>query len=333
MAGNIYGVRVTPDCDTINSFSICSEDGIQGDPDIAFDGSNYMVVWSDLRVAGNNVVYGTRVTPTGAVLDPNGIQLGPLNGTYQKEPSIVFIGDKYFVAWGHLMPPYGITGRFVNTDGTLGDTIHVATASDVVHNTDIVFDGNKMLVVWSEYPGSVWGQFVSTSGSTMGSPFLVATDVMVTTSGSTCFNESEYMIVYCKWALVISEFWGRKYDVSGNPLGDPFRIASPTYSSADGYVVAGDGEYLCLWSKLLYPADIYGNLDVDVGIKNNDTRVIEQGEQYTTTITSGPLMLPDHKKIRVFDITGREVRTANPAPGIYFVELEREVVQKIIKVR
>ncbi len=326
-------MRVTPDCDTINSFSICSEDGIQGDPDIAFDGSNYMVVWSDLRVAGNNVVYGTRVTPTGAVLDPNGIQLGPLNGTYQKEPSIVFIGDKYFVAWGHLTAPYGVTGRFVNPDGTLGDTVHIATASDVVHNTDVVFDGDKMLVVWSEYPGNVWGQLVSTSGSTMGSPFLVATDVMVTNSGSTCFNESEYMIVYCKWALVISEFWGRKYDVSGNPLGDPFRIANPTHSSADGYVVAGDGEYLCLWSKLLYPADIYGNLDIQVGIESNGTQVFEKGEPYTTTITNGPLVLPGDKNFKIFDITGREVTPHNLRQGIYFVVIDNSVTQKVIKVR
>jgi hypothetical protein len=313
--------------------SICTADGIQGDPDVAFDGANYMVIWSDLRFAGNNAVYGTRVTPGGVILDPAGIQIGPVNGTYQKEPSIIFIDDKYFVVWGHLTSPYGITGRFVNTDGTLGDTVHIATPGDVVHSTDIAYDGNKMFVVWAEYPGLLRGQFVSTSGTLIGSPFTIADDVLVVNAGGICFSGSEYFVIYSRWEGSVLELWGRKYDASGNPLGSPFRIANPAHSSTDGYVIAGDEHYLCLWSKLLYPADIYGNLDVEVGIEDNQTRPVEQDSRYTSTITSGPLVLPDDKEFKVFDIMGREVRAANPAPGIYFIELEGEVVQKIIKVR
>jgi hypothetical protein len=326
-------VRVTPECDSINSIEISLADGIQTNPKVAFDGTNYLTVWSDGRLTGNNIIYAARVTPAGDVLDPAGIQVGPANGTLQHIPSIAFIGDKYFAVWGHLIAPFGVTGRFVNLDGTLGDTMRVASAAAEVHNTCIVYDGDKMLVVWSEYPGTVFGQFVSTDGVLIGSAFTIATDVMVTSSGSTCFSGSEYMVVWCKWALVIMEFWGRKYDASGNPLGPPFRIANPAHSSADGYVVAGPEHYLCVWSKLLYPADIYGNLDIEVGIEGDGTRPVALEKPYTTTIISGPLNLPPGAKYSVFDITGRVVAPDKLRPGIYFVVIDGSVTQKVIRVR
>jgi len=326
-------VRVTPDCDSINSLNICSADGIQTDPAVAFDGTNYMVVWSDMRVTGNKTVYVARVTQAGTVLDPGGVQIGPENGSWQNQPSIVFLGDKYFVVWGHLIAPFGVTGSFINLDGTPGDTVRIASAVAEVHNTCVVYDGEKILVVWTEYAGTLFGQFVSTDGAPIGSAFTIATDIMVTSSGSTCFSGSEYMVVYCNWAFAIIEMWGRKYDASGNPLGSPFRIADPAYSSTDAYVIAGDEHYLCLWSKLLYPADIYGNLDIDVGIEDNETRSVVQDGPITTTIFSGPLVLPGDKKHKIFDITGRQVDVNRMSPGIYFVEQAGRVVQKVVKVR
>lgn len=326
-------MRVTPDCDSIGSFVICAAQGIQVDPEVAFDGTNYMVIWSDLRVAGNTTVYAARVTQTGVVLDPAGIQVGPANGTFQKQPSIQFIGDEYFLVWGHLAAPFGVTGRFVNTDGTLGDTIHIADASDVVHNTAIAYDGNKMFVVWTEYPGLLRGQLVSPTGALIGSPFTIADDILVVNSGSICFSGSEYFVIYTRWVGSYLEVWGRKYDASGNPILSPFGITNPGQNNADGYVVAGDEYYLCVWSKLLYPSDIYGTLDFAVGIEGNGSNVVGQETPYTTTIINGTLVPPSDKKFIVFDISGRVVSPDKIEPGIYFVVRDNRVVQKVVKVR
>lgn len=326
-------MRVTPNCDSINSFNICSAADIQTDPDVAFDGTHYMVVWSDLRVPGNNTVYAARVTQSGVVLDSVGIQVGPADGSFQKEPSIAFIGDRYFVVWGHLASPFEVIGRFVNLDGTPGDTIHIATASDAVHNTAIAYDGNKMFVVWAEYPGLLRGQLVSSTGALIGSPFTIADDILVVSSGGICFSGSEYFVIYNRWVGSYLELWGRKYDASGNPMLSPFRITSPGQSCSDGYVAGGDEYYLCVWSKLLYPADIYGSLDFEVGIGSDRSDVKVQVIPYTTTIISGPLLLPAGKKFTVFDITGRVVAPDKIHPGIYFVIGDSSVVQKVVKVR
>jgi hypothetical protein len=52
-----------------------------------------------------------------------------------------------------------------------------------------------------------------------------------------------------------------------------------------------------------------------------------------TTIFSGPLQLPEGTKCRVFDIAGRLVEPYKMQPGIYFVEVDGVVTQKVVKVR
>lgn len=51
------------------------------------------------------------------------------------------------------------------------------------------------------------------------------------------------------------------------------------------------------------------------------------------TIFRGPLQLPVGKECRVFDITGRVVESDKTHPGIYFIEIDGVVTQKVVKVR
>ena len=60
---------------------------------------------------------------------------------------------------------------------------------------------------------------------------------------------------------------------------------------------------------------------------------IEKCEHLHASIFRGPLQLPEGKKCKVFDITGRRVEPAKIAPGIYFIEVDGVVTQKVIKVR
>ena len=63
------------------------------------------------------------------------------------------------------------------------------------------------------------------------------------------------------------------------------------------------------------------------------SKPIEQVNFTVKTIFRGPLQLREGRKCKVFDITGRVVEPERIAPGIYFVEIDNKVVQKVVKIR
>lgn len=326
-------MRVTPDCDSINSVNISSANDVQSMPDVAFGNDNYMVVWSDMRIPNRMNIYGARVTPAGMVLDPDGILIKQETEIQQFDPSIVFTGTRFFVVWLNYAAQFGISGRFVNCDGTLGDTVKIADMVGEPCRISVAYDGTNFLVVWTEYPYYFMGQFVSGNGNLIGSPFTIAIGVEAYGSGNLSFDGNNYTVVYTMRNGSIFEIWGQQYDTSGNPLGSAFRISDPANSSYDSYIIAGSTNYLNVWTHMEYPSDIYGNVDVAIGIAADDSQVKVKARQLVTTIIRGPLVLPGEKKYKVLDIAGREVNITDPAPGIYFIQIENEIVQKVVKIR
>jgi parallel beta-helix repeat protein/predicted outer membrane repeat protein len=63
------------------------------------------------------------------------------------------------------------------------------------------------------------------------------------------------------------------------------------------------------------------------------SKVVEDHQNLSATIFSGPLQLPEGKKCKVFDIMGRVMEPDKIRPGIYFIEVEGVVTQKVVKVR
>lgn len=71
----------------------------------------------------------------------------------------------------------------------------------------------------------------------------------------------------------------------------------------------------------------------DLRIKENMGTNIETKYYPYNTIIKGPLILPKDSYCKIFDITGRQIHTLNPAPGIYFIEVDGEMRQKVIKIK
>jgi hypothetical protein len=75
--------------------------------------------------------------------------------------------------------------------------------------------------------------------------------------------------------------------------------------------------------------------------ENTGTGIVEkqsklnpaQKQILTATIVSGPLPLPHGVNCSIYNISGQEIHTHNPSPGIYFITREGQVVQKLVKVR
>jgi hypothetical protein len=161
----IYGARITSAGTALGEFPIFTAPGEQIFPVLAFDGTNYLVVWRDTRSGSgpstDTHLYGTRVTPAGNVLDPLGIAIATAPGI-QEPGGIAFDGTNYLVVWNHTPttgmspPPDGkIFGRRITPNGDLlggtasSDGIAISTGPFANHSSAVAFGRSHYLVTWA----------------------------------------------------------------------------------------------------------------------------------------------------------------------------------------
>lgn len=188
----IYGARIAPDGTNLGEFPIFTSPGEQVYPDVAFDGTNYLVVWRDTRTgsgpSADTDVYGVRVSPAGAVLDIPEIAIVTAPRT-QGEPKVASSGGNWLVVWndidqlGTSPPPDGrIFGKRVAADGALldgpasADGIAIATALVANYGAVVGYVGTDYVVAWGvgAYPqfgtAGIYSARVSTDGVLDGAP-------------------------------------------------------------------------------------------------------------------------------------------------------------------
>ncbi|NIM96984.1 MAG: hypothetical protein GTO24_02525 [candidate division Zixibacteria bacterium] len=101
----VYGARIDPQGNVLDAegFPISTGSGWAACPDVAWDGTNFMVVWSHDRYDTTSYdIYASRVTPEGEVLDPRGIQIS-FDPAMEFTPSIAYADSVYLVTWEHAL--------------------------------------------------------------------------------------------------------------------------------------------------------------------------------------------------------------------------------------
>ena len=131
---------------------------------ITFGGGAFFAVWEDGRWAAFPTNYsdisGTRISASGVVLDPDGLQIGRAPGD-QLEPDVAFAGTNFFVVWedernaGDVHPD--IFGTRVSIDGVVLDNPAVPNGRLLVaseHDSGVRWprvtsDGSRFCVAWT----------------------------------------------------------------------------------------------------------------------------------------------------------------------------------------
>jgi len=177
---DIYGARVTPQGTVIDryGFVISPTARDQSSPVLGFDGANFLVAWTDYRSGVYSDIFGSRVTPGGAVLDPSGLSIARAAGG-QCGPALGlgFDGENFLVVWedyrsnspdiyGALVTPAGVasdTGWVVKQEGSqFGPALALGTDSELF----LVYQGWAGRVGGKTYnTDRVWGKTNPVPGS------------------------------------------------------------------------------------------------------------------------------------------------------------------------
>jgi len=249
---------------------------------------------------------------------------------------------------------YVITGRrygagfydvwLIKTDAS-GDTIWTQTfggaetewGSSVVQTTDGGYiivgvrdcfgpeSGNVWLIKTDATGSALWTKTFAGAGWSYGNSVAQTTDGGYIIAGHTSHYSTH-----------LNDVWLIKTDASGDTIwtqtygGDVYEDwgMSVAQTTDGGYIIAGVTESYGAGGEDVWLI----KLEPDVGIEENELS-LASAKAIPATILRGPLQLPEGKKCKVFDITGRVVQPDKIQPGIYFIEIDGVVTQKVVKVR
>jgi hypothetical protein len=118
--------------------AISTATNLQRRPEVASNGTNFLVVWEDQRAGSCCDVYGARVSGAGTVLDPAGI----LISTAGNAPDVASNGTDYLVVW------QGGDGARVSSAGSVLDPVGIPITATGGGSPAVVSNGTDFLVVW-----------------------------------------------------------------------------------------------------------------------------------------------------------------------------------------
>ena len=165
--------------------------GIGGNPQVGFDGANYLIVWSTF--SGTFNLLGQFLSPSGAKV--GGVFTIAFNGPMDPT-AVVAGGGAFWVTYARAsgQGQFGVSlfGRRVFANGTLGPQVAVSSGGSNAFFGNTAFDGNNFFIVYTD-GSTVKGRFVSAAG-------VVGQEVTVFPTGpfsefsSVAFNGSNYLV-------------------------------------------------------------------------------------------------------------------------------------------
>jgi len=266
MYKDIYGARVNQAGTVIDPSGIPITTGTARpqSPAISYDGANYFVVWLDERGAYD--IYGTRVSPSGTVLDTGGIHVSDAYGD-ESYPAVCSDGTNSFVFWNQKVGRTGYSGIYgarANRAGVILDPagVPVSTTANRQTHPAVSFDGANFLAVWEDQrsgTSDIYGARVSQAGSILDQKgFQISTS---TSTYSECYPvaSSDGTNTLVVWQHGY-DIYGARVSQAGSVLDPTGILVSTTAATQQNPAVSFDGsDYLVVWEDNRNGShDIYG---------------------------------------------------------------------------
>lgn len=206
---DVFGARVNASSVVLDPSGVLLSSVVtnaQTAPATASDGTNHLVVWRDARGTASEI-FGARVSPTGAVLDVDGIDLGVGPLTDAGRPAAAWNGSHYLVVWEGVDPSSGsrdIAGVRVTAAGQVlddGGAIVVEGGPGAAFAPRVAAGGGVFLVVWQELRGrtdfDVFGGRVSSAGVPLdGDGFAISDGALDQVEPCVGFSGSSFLVAW-----------------------------------------------------------------------------------------------------------------------------------------
>lgn len=321
---NIYGARVSKEGELLDDepFAVSDAAGSQMSPRVAFDGTNYLVVWYDSRGGSSYDIYGARVAQDGTVLN-EGIAIS-VTDSIKYFPDVSFDGTNYMVVWQDKRNgTYDIYGSRVDQDGIVLDPsgIEISIASDEQNRPSIDFDGTNYLVVWydkrsgSDY--NIYGTLLDTDGTVLNpAGIAISTAADYQSMPSVSFDGTNYLVVWYDNRDVAGnpDIYGTRVNTSGtvqDPSGIP--IVNIDAQQVAPAVISYSGQWLAAWrdNRNGGYTDIYGcRISSSGTVTDGDGILISSSAQSQ----SNPAVASDGTN---YLVVWEEARSGGFSPDIY----------------
>lgn len=259
----VYGQLVSKLGAAVGSPFQISQSTTVGEVDgVAFDGTRYLVVWSNERPAGSERdIYGRFVSAAGV---PEGSDFEIDDGA-GVDATLAFGASSYLVVWIEDSASTEVRGRFITPAGVL-QSVFPVNASPAASGSPgaLAFDGTNFLAVWTDEisPGEwdFFGQLVSPAATLVGSPIPITTAPGTQLLPYVAFDGLNYLITWTDLANDNGNFvceagestcldvFGQFLDTSGALLGSNFAVVTDALNQGQSPVAWGAGEYLVAWT-------------------------------------------------------------------------------------
>jgi hypothetical protein len=241
-----------------------------GTPQVTFDGTNFVVAWSDGRndSSTSSDIYGARVSTGGQVLDPNGIAISTAPG-YQADPHLASNGVHTLVVWedqrnsGNALYGARVASTGTVLDPTLpvtGGGLRISTTTGYQNVPSVASDGTNWLVAWENLATNfetrrILSTVVSAAG-VAATPAGTAVSTATSYHPAVAWNGSEYLTVWTDYRSGQAVYGTRqnRTGVVQDPSGIPIFKGSGTSPA----VAAEGSTFLVAWTKDSPGSDIYG---------------------------------------------------------------------------
>ena len=227
---------------------------------VAFDGTNYLMVWENDLASSTRGTTST-FTAYGQFINTAGVALGQpvaLTNADLWLDGVKFLaygGGKYLLTYSKFEASAAggsssryTTGRIIAPDGVLGNERRISTGTGT--GSSIGFDGTNFLVVWTN-GSEVRGRFVSPAGP-LGQEFSINASPGASGPVQVAFDGTNYLVIFhdAVGAASTLDVYGQRVSPAGALVGGIITMSNdPGTQLAMG--IAFDGtHYLTTWTDM-----------------------------------------------------------------------------------